>query len=151
MRHEPDPAVAQAMDGLPRPLGPPDNLDGASVGQLFGRLSQDLSTLMHQEFELAKSEIKAEATKAGKSAGLLGGTGVSALFGLLMLSFAAAWGLAEVIAPGWAFLFVAAAYLLAAVILFTRGCKELRSVHPMPQQTIETVKEDVEWAKHPTS
>lgn len=130
--------------------GSPD-LENASLGQLFSRLSEDLSTLMHQELDLAKTEMKEEASKAGKGAGLLGGTGVAALFGLLMLSFAAAWGLAAAIPTGWAFLIVAVIYLAAAGVLFVKGRTELRSVRPVPEKTVETIKEDAQWARHPTS
>ena len=126
--------------------------DGAdpSLGELFGRLAQDVSTLVRQEAALAKAELRQEAVKAGKGAGLFGGTALAALFGLLMLSFAAAWALAAAIPAGWAFLLVALIYLGAAAALFMAGRKELRRVRALPQ-TVETLQEDARWAKHPTS
>ena len=129
----------------------PDVIDSASLGELFGRLAEDLSTLVHQEVELAKAEIKQEATKAGKGAGLFGGTGVAALYAVTMLSFAAAWGLAAVMPTGWAFLIVGVIWAAAAAVMFVTGRKEIRRVHPVPEQTVQTLKEDVQWAKHPTS
>lgn len=129
----------------------PDDLGHASLGDLVGRLSSDISTLMRQEVELAKVEIKQEAGKAGKGAGLFGGTGVAALFALMMLSFAAAWGLAAAIPTGWAFLIIAVIWGAIAAVLFVSGRTELRRVHPVPEQTVQTVKEDVQWAKHPRS
>lgn len=98
---------------------------------------------------MAKTELREEATKAGKAAGMLGGAGVAAVFGLLLLSFAAAWGLAEVMPVGFAFLIVGAVYVLVAVILFMRGRAQMKQVSPVPEQTMETLKEDVQWAKAP--
>lgn len=122
----------------------------ASLGELLSRMADDLSLLARKEVELAKVEIKEEVSQAGKGAGLLGGTGVAALFCLLMLSFAAAWGLAKVMPTGFAFLVVAGIYLIAASVMYAKGRRELRRVHPVPEQTVETLKEDVQWAKHPT-
>lgn len=124
--------------------------EDASVGELLSRMAEDISTLARKEVELAKAEIKQEASKAGKGAGLFGGTGVAGLFCVLMLSFAAAWGLAVVMPTGFAFLVVAGIYLIAAAVLFLSGRREMRRVHPVPEQTVETLKEDVQWAKHPT-
>ncbi|MCU1491110.1 MAG: phage holin family protein [Acidimicrobiaceae bacterium] len=134
----------------------PQHLDGAadaadagdaSIGQLVGRLTSDLSHLFHDELALAKVEIKEEVAKSGKAAGMLGATGVAALMALAMISFAAAWGLAEVVATGFAFLAVAGFYLIVAGVLFLLGRQKLATVRPVPQQTVETLKEDVEWAK----
>jgi hypothetical protein len=151
MTPAPDTPTGARSAGIGMAPGASADLQDASVGQLFGRLSEDFSTLIRQEVALAKAEIKEEATKAGKGAGLLGGTGLAALFALLMASFAAAWGLAEVMAPGWAFLIMAAIYAAAAGVLFVRGRQELRTVHPVPEKTVESLKEDAQWAKHPTS
>jgi uncharacterized membrane protein YqjE len=123
----------------------------ATLGELIGRMSADLSTLMRKEVQLAKVEIKEEVAKAGKGAGMLGGTAVAGLFGLLMLSFAAAWGLAAVMPTGLAFLIVGIAYLILAGALYFAGRNELKTVHPVPEQTAATVKEDVQWAKQQLS
>ena len=76
---------------------------------------------------------------------------MAALLGLLMLSFAAAWGLAEVMAVGFAFLIVGGLYVAVAGTLFVSGRQRLAAVHPVPQQTVETLKEDVAWAKEQKS
>ena len=123
--------------------------DERSLGELFGELNREFSHLVRQEVQLAKTELREEATKAGKAAGMLGGAGVAAVFGLLLLSFAAAWGLAEVMPVGFAFLIVGAVYVLVAVILFMRGRAQMKQVSPVPEQTMETLKEDVQWAKAP--
>lgn len=120
--------------------------DERSVGELFGELTRDLSTLMRKELELAKLELKEEASKAGKAGGMLGATAVAAWMALVMLSFALAWGLAEVMDAGFAFLLVGLLYAGAAAVLFTKGRAELAKVRPVPEQTIETLKEDAQWA-----
>jgi len=123
----------------------------ASLGELIGRMSQDLSTLMRKELELAKLEIKEEVGKAGKGAGMIGGTAVAGLLGLTLLSFAAAWGLAEIMPTGFAFLIVGLIYAIVAGGLFIAGRNELKNVRPVPEQTAETLKEDVQWAKQQLS
>lgn len=138
-RHD---SLRGGMVGAPSP--------DTSLSDLFSRLTGDVSELLRKEIELAKLEIKEEGSKAGKTAAMLGGTGLAALFALLLLSFAAAWGLAEVVAPGWAFLIVGGVYLLLAGALFIRGREQLRQLRPVPEKTVATLKEDVQWAKHPT-
>jgi uncharacterized membrane protein YqjE len=117
-----------------------------SLGELVGRMSSDLSALFRQEMELAKVELKEEAAKASKGVGLFGGAGLAGYMTLVLLSFAAAWGLAEAVAAGWAFLIVGAVWAVAAAVLFTSGRKRFQAVHG-PQQTKETVKEDVAWVR----
>lgn len=120
--------------------------DDLTLGELLGRMTSDLSTLFRQEVALAKVELKGEATKAAKGAGMFGGAGSTAYMAVLLLSFAAVWGLAEVMATGFAFLVIGGLYALVAAALFASGRKKLRSVHG-PQQTVETVKEDAQWAR----
>lgn len=129
----------------------PEPMGDKSVGQLLGRMTSDLSHLFHDELELAKVEIKEEVTKAGTAAGLFGGTGVAALFALLMFSFAAAWGLAEIIPIGYAFLIMGALYAVIAVVTFVVGRQQISTVNPIPQQTVETLQEDIAWAKQQKS
>jgi len=118
-----------------------------SLGQLFEAMTRELSTLVRQEFELAKVETKDEVRKAGRAGGMLGSAGAMGYLALLLLSFAAAWGLAEVMATGWAFLIVGAVHAVVAAVLFAKGRDRLREVRPVPEQTVETLKEDVQWAK----
>jgi flagellar motor component MotA len=121
--------------------------DDRKLGELFADLSRDFSTLMRQEVELAKAELRDEATKAGKAGGMLGGAGVAGLFCLLLLSFAAAWGLANVMPAGVAFLLIGVLYGIAAAWLFVTGRAQLRRVRAVPEETVDTLKEDVQWAK----
>ncbi len=112
-----------------------------SVGQLMGDISRDLSTLMRQELELAKVEMKQEASKAAKGAGMLGGAGVAGYLTILFLSLALAWALSAPVGAGWAHLIVGALWALVALVLFLLGRKQMKQVHPKPEQTVETVSE----------
>ena len=78
----------------------------ASVGELFSEVAEDLSTLLRQEVELAKAELRQSATRAGKGAGLLAGAGVSGHMVLLFASVAAWWGIGDATGHGWSALIV---------------------------------------------
>ncbi len=147
-------------------MTPPDSVDGrsattsgiasdlaadAALKDLLRRISSDLTHLVQTEVELAKVEIKDEVMTTAKAAGLLGGTGLSGYFLLLMLSFAAAFGLAEIMAVGFAFLIVGVLYGAAAGTLFVLGRKKLATVTLVPKGTIRTLKEDVSWLKEQMS
>lgn len=121
--------------------------DDRSLGQLFGDLSREFSELMREEVHLAKAELREEASKAGKAGGMFGGAALAGYMCLLLVSFAAAWGLAALIPTGFAFLIVGALYGIAAAVLFVRGRKQIKQVSPVPDQTVETLKEDARWAK----
>ena len=118
-----------------------------SLGQLFSELTADLSTLMRKEVELAKVETKQEVSRAGKAGGMLGGGAFAGYFALLFLSFALAWLLDEWMHTALAFLIVGLLYAVVAAVLVVRGRARLQDVNPVPQQTVETLKEDVQWAK----
>jgi len=111
------------------------------VGQLISDITSDLSTLMRQELELAKAEVKTEATKTGKAAGMLGGAGFAGYMVLLFLSFALWWGLANVMDEGWAALIVAVVWAVIGAVLYARGRAQFRQVHPKPERTVETVSQ----------
>lgn len=117
------------------------DVSGVSVAELFGEVTQDLSTLMRQELELAKAEVKQEAVKTGKAAGMLGGAGFAGYMTLLFASIALWWGLANVMDQGWAALIVAVLWALVGAVLFLVGRRRLQQVHPTPERTAETVKE----------
>lgn len=120
-----------------------------SLGELVASATKDLSALVRQEVELAKLEIKRDVVLAGKGAGLLGGAGAMAALGGLFVCIAAAYAL-NLVVPTWvAFLVVGVVFLLLAGVLGLKGKKSLTKLSP-PQHTIETVKDDLAWAKHPT-
>jgi hypothetical protein len=131
------------------PSDPRDPSD-KSLGELVATATRDLSTLVRTEVQLAKVEIKQEVAAAGKGAGLLGGAGFLGLFALVFLSISAAYGISWLGVPlGCAFFLVGALYGLGAAVLALSGKKSLKKVGP-PEKTIETVKDDIAWAKKPT-
>ena len=128
----------------------PDSTSDKSLGELVATASRDMSTLIRSEIQLAKVEIKREVVTAGKGAGLLGGAGFLALFALIFLSISAAYGISWLGVPlGCAFFTVGLLYAVVAAVAALIGKKSLGKVGP-PEKTIETVKDDVAWAKHPT-
>lgn len=119
----------------------PVDVSERSVGELIGEVTSDLSTLMRQEMDLAKAEIKEEVAKTGKAAGMLGGASFAAYMLALFLSIAAWWGLANVMDEAWAALIVALVWGVVAAVLFVTGRKKVREVHPKPERTVSTLKE----------
>jgi hypothetical protein len=136
------------------PEVPPVRADEAtrdeSIGDLIGELSGDLSKLMRQELELAKAEFRQEAVKAGKATGMLAAAGFAGYLTTVLLSLALVFALGAVMPLGWAALIVAAVWGITGLILYSTGRARLRTVNPKPERTVETLKEDAEWAKHPT-
>jgi len=110
-----------------------------SLGDLLGEVSRDISTLMRQEVELAKAELKESATRAGKGAGLMGGAAYAAMMAVLFISIAAWWGLGHLIGNGWSGLVIAVIWAVVAVILFVTGRKRLETVRGAPQ-TVDSIK-----------
>jgi hypothetical protein len=127
-----------------------DRVTETSVGEIIGNITDDLSQLFRQEVELAKAEIRQEATKAGKAAGMLGGAGFAGYLAVVLLSFAVVFGLSNVMDPGWAALIVAIVWGAIGAVLFVNGRKKLKTVDPVPRRTAETLKEDARWLKNPT-
>lgn len=119
-----------------------------SLKDLFSEMTSELSLLFRKEIELAKLEMQEKASLATKGAIAMAVAGIMALFALLLLSFAAAWGLAEVLAPGVAFVIVGVVYLVVAAVMFSSGRKKLAQMKPpVPEQALTTVKQDVQTAK----
>ena len=122
-----------------------------SLGQLFAEASRDLSRLVHDEIELAKSEIRRDVKNVATGGAMFGAAGFVAVLAVILLSIAAAYGLvAAGLHPGWAFLIVAVLYLLAAVVFVLIGKQAVSKVGP-PERTIRTSKETAAFLKHPRS
>jgi hypothetical protein len=119
----------------------------ASPGQLASEVAKDFSTLVRQEIALAKAELQQEAKTAGTAFGAFGGAGFAGYFVLVFLSLAAMWALGSQMALGWAALIVAGVWAVLAAILAVIGRSKIKAFNPKPERTIETVKEDVQWAK----
>lgn len=132
--------------------GTTSSLEDRSLGELVASATRDLSLLVHKEVELAKTEIKQDVAAAGKGAGLFGGAGFAGIFALIFLSISAAYGIASLGVPlGCGFFAVGALYLLAAAVLALSGKKKIAQLTPPAEKTVETVKDDIAWAKNPTS
>lgn len=129
---------------VPEPTSPARYADPAhpgdtqSIGELLSNVTADLSTLMHQELELAKAEAKQSATRAGKGAGMLGGAGLAANLMLIFLSLALAWWLGSLLGDslGWGALVVGLIWGVVAAVLALRGKNEFKDLGL--QQTAET-------------
>jgi hypothetical protein len=117
-----------------------------SLGDLLGEVTKDLSTLMRQELELAKAELKQSATRAGKGAGMLGGAGYAASMVVLFLSIALWWALGTLIGGGWSGVVVAVIWAIVALILFLVGKKQLKEVNGAPK-TVDSLKKIPETLK----
>jgi uncharacterized membrane protein YqjE len=124
-----------------------DQYSNESIGGLIRGIFMDLRQLMREEIALARVEIREQAGRA-KAAALALGAAVAALaFGGIFLLIALAQGVADVFDwPMWAGFFVVALLLsVAGAVLLTTGRRQLRQVHAVPEQTVETLKENSEW------
>ena len=118
------------------------------TAELVKDLSAQVSMLVRQELELAKVELSEKGRQAGIGAGLMGAGGMLALFGVGALTAAAILAL-DLLVAGWlAAVIVGVAWLAVAGVLALAGkSRAKRAVPPVPEQTVETVKEDVRWTK----
>ncbi|WP_400160507.1 phage holin family protein [Arthrobacter sp. BPSS-3] len=126
---EPSPSTAQVK------------AETSSLGELLGDVTRDMSTLMRQEVELAKAELKQTTSRAGKGGGMLAGAGVAGHFVLLFLSLALWWGIGEEWTGfGWSAVIVAIIWGIIGAVLASIGRKELKAIKGLPQ-TAETIQE----------
>lgn len=123
-------------------------VDEQSLGELVATASRDISLLVRQEIELAKAEIAEQVKRGGIGVGLLGGAGVMALFGLILLCFAASFGLAAgANIPVWAgFLCIGGLFAIGAGALVVLGVLNLKKIGP-PTRVVSSVKADLAFAR----
>ena len=132
--------------------GVPTGSDSSrSLGDIVGDISRDLSTLVRQEMDLAKSEIKQEVSKTGKGAGMLGGAGAAGYLSLLFLSLALTWLLADWLPVELGALIVGVLWAIVAAVLAVRGRQEIKHANPQLPVTQQTLKEDIQWARNQKS
>jgi MFS family permease len=119
-----------------------------SLADLARELSNQTTELVRHEVDLAKAELRAKGKRAGAGAGMFGGAGALGLYALGALTAAIIAGIAEAL-PVWASaLIVAALYGAIAGILALRGKKKVQqATPPLPEETVESVKEDVRYTK----
>jgi uncharacterized membrane protein YqjE len=158
-RLDPNPGVtvsgsgARAMgNGYPTDAGDQlsvEEVEETSLGEIVGRLASDFSRLMRAEIALAKAEAKEEVKEAGKGAGLLAGAGYAGHLLVLFLSLALMFLLGAWMPLGWAALIVGVLWGIVAAVLASRGRSALKRSTPPMTETVETLKEDAQWAKNP--
>jgi hypothetical protein len=120
-----------------------------SIGELFGELSQDMALLVRQEAQLAKTEMQTKLTKVTGDLVSLAAGGVVALVGGLAITAAIILLLIDPIGvkPWLAALIVGVVLGLIGWMMLQRGLKDLKRTDPTPRRTVETIKEDIQWAK----
>lgn len=115
----------------------------SSVGSLLGEISGDISTLMRQEVELAKTELRQSATRASKGAGMLGGAAFVALLGLIFLFHTLAYVL-DIWLPLWAgYLITTVLLFVVAAVLGLLGRKALTTAKPKPEKAIAEAQQTI--------
>jgi xanthine/uracil permease len=124
--------------------------DNRSLGELFSELAQETSTLVRQEVNLAKTEMSHKASRAGKHIGVLAAGGAVAYAGLLAI-LAGVIVLLDNVMPLWASaLLVGVVVAIVGYLLVRRALDALKREDFAPRETIETLKEDQQWAKDQT-
>jgi uncharacterized membrane protein YqjE len=120
----------------------------ASASELVKQLSEQTSRLVRQEVDLAKVELSEKGKRAGIGAGMFGGAGVFGLYALGSLTAAAIAALATAVDTWLAALIVAVVWAAIAGVMALIGKKKVQqATPPLPEETVESVKEDVQWTK----
>ena len=124
-----------------------------SIGELFGELSQDVGLLVRQEAQLAKTEMQAKLSKVTTDLIALGAGGIVALVGGQAVTAALILLLIDPIGlkPWFAALIVGAVMGILGWVMLQRGLKDLKGTDPTPRRTVETIKDDIQWAKEQRS
>lgn len=122
--------------------------DERSLGDLFSDLSRETTTLVRKEVQLAKAELTQSATEAARGIGMLVAGGAVAYAGLLFLLLAIVFGLIQAGWDAWVSALVVGLVVVAiGAILVLRARESLKPANLAPRRTVETLKEDQEWAK----
>jgi cytochrome c biogenesis protein CcdA len=135
------------MSGTERSVRQDNSADARSLGQLFSSASKDMSTLVRNEIELAKRELKVDAVEAAKGSGALIAAAFVGLFAFIFLSFALVYGIHWAgLNLFWSFLIVGGLYLLIVALLALFGIKSFKKIRP-PERTIKTAKDTMTTLK----
>jgi uncharacterized membrane protein YqjE len=120
-----------------------------SIGELFGELSQDMALLVRQETQLAKTEMQQKLSKVTTDLVALATGGIVAYLGGLALTAFVILLLIDPIGlkPWLAALIVGAVMGVVGWVMLQRGLKELKRTDPTPRRTVESIKDDIQWAK----
>jgi uncharacterized membrane protein YqjE len=121
-----------------------------SFSDVLQDIVRNVQEIVRSEVRLAKTEIREEAVKAKSSVAMLGAGAVAAIFAVLFLLLTIVYALALVV-PSWAAaLIVGAGLAIAAGVMLMTGIKQFKQIHPRPERTVESIKENIEWAKQNT-
>jgi len=132
-----------------RSRGDRAELRGRGTGELVKDLSAQVSRLVRQEVELAKTEMAEKGKKAGIGVGMFGGAGIAGVLMLGSLTACLILALALALSAWAAALIVTALWGVIAGVLTLQGRAKLREIgKPVPKETVETLKEDVQWLKN---
>jgi uncharacterized membrane protein YqjE len=126
---------------------PDGDLRDRGIGELVKDLASQTSSLVRQEIRLAQAEVTEKGKTAGKGAGMLVAAGVFGLLALIALTLALIWLLDKAMDAWIAALIVMALWAVVAAVLAKAGQKALQQATPPAPQTVDTVKEDIQWAK----
>ena len=121
--------------------------DSRTVGELLSDIANDTSSLVRQEIELAKTEMKEKATHAAKQSGTAFAGAVIAYVGLLTLVAATVIGLGHLIGYGWSALVIGAILTIVGGVVAMGAVKKLKSEGLAPEKTTDSIKETKAWAK----
>ncbi len=122
-----------------------------SVGELVRRASENVSTLVRAEIELAKTELSTTVKRAGVGGGMLAAAGVILLFSVPFLFVVIAEVLVAIGLPRWlSYLIVWVLFLIIAAVLALIGRRQLKKMSK-PERTLKTAKDTASWARHPTT
>jgi Putative Actinobacterial Holin-X, holin superfamily III len=124
------------------------DLDDRSIAELLKQLSDQTATLVRQELDLAKAELSVKGKRAGIGAGMFGGAGVFGLYALGALTACLILALSTALAAWLGALIVAVVYgAIAGVLALMGKGKVQEATPPVPEETVDSVKEDVQWTK----
>jgi len=120
-----------------------------TIGEAFGNLLTDVGDLVRSEIQLARSEIAGDAAVIGRASGYLIAGGAIAYLGLAFVFVAAIFALELLVAPWLAALIVGVVVLVVGAVLALVGYRRIKALNPLPERTMETLREDVEWLHNP--
>lgn len=121
--------------------------DDRTIGQLVSDAARDIGELVRQEIELAKLETKQDLRRAARAGAMFGAAAVAGLLTAMLVAWALAWALDEVMPTGLAFLIVGLLFAAVTFVAVSMGRDRLRGFSAVPEETVETIKEDVEWLR----
>ena len=119
-----------------------------TVPELLGNIVDNIQQIIRSEFRLAKAELQEKASRASKPATTLGAGFLLGLYGLGFLLLAAVYALSTIMGAGLAALIVGGVLALVSIVLVTSSAKKLKALNPAPEKTIQTLQENLRWAKN---